>query len=122
SLRYDALPPQARAALASLRDAVPPLPFPAVRDVVERDLGVPLERAFAEFATEPLGAASIAQVHRARLPDGLPVAVKVQYPWLRASLPRDLALLRALLRIRTLGWPRGAGGAGSFHQFALGPG
>jgi ubiquinone biosynthesis protein len=121
SLRYDALPPEVRAALASLRDAVPPLPFAAVRSVVERELGVPLERAFADFEREPLGAASIAQVHRARLPDGRRVAVKVQYPWLRASLPRDLAVLRGLLGLLAFG--RRAGAAARrrlLDEFALG--
>ena len=53
-------------ALAALRDRVPPLPFAEVRAVVESELGAPLESAFAEFEREPLGAASIAQAHRAR--------------------------------------------------------
>jgi ubiquinone biosynthesis protein len=107
ALRYDALPPEVRGAFATLRDAVPPLPFPEVRACVEAELGMSLERAFQAFETEPLGAASIAQVHRARLPDGREVAVKVQYPWLRASLPRDLALLRALLWLLALRRPGG---------------
>ena len=66
--------------LAELRDRVPPLPFPEVRAAVERELGAPLETLFSEFDPEPLGAASIAQVHRARLPGVDAVAVKVQYP------------------------------------------
>jgi ubiquinone biosynthesis protein len=106
ALRYDALPAEAREAFAALRDDVPPLPFAAVRPVVESELGRPLEEAFAAFEPLPLGAASIAQVHRARLPDGRPVAVKVQYPWLRASLPRDLRLARAALRLPALGRSR----------------
>ena len=108
SLRYDALPAATREALATLRDAVPPLPLSEVRAFVEAELGQPLEAVFAEFAPEPLGAASIAQVHRARLPDGRAVAVKVQYPWLRAALPRDLALLRGVLALLTLGRRHGA--------------
>jgi predicted unusual protein kinase regulating ubiquinone biosynthesis (AarF/ABC1/UbiB family) len=103
SLRYDALAPTAREALATLRDAVPPLPFPEIRTFVEGELGRPLEAAFAELEPIPLGAASIGQVHRGRLPDGRAVAVKVQYPWLRAALPRDLALLRGILALLTLG-------------------
>jgi predicted unusual protein kinase regulating ubiquinone biosynthesis (AarF/ABC1/UbiB family) len=58
-----------------------------------------LEVAFPVFQTVPLGAASVAQVHRATLADGTPVAVKVQYPWIRASLPADLKVLRGLTRI-----------------------
>jgi len=109
ALRYDALTPEVRAAFATLRDAVPPLPFPEVRACVEAELGRSLEQAFQSFEPEPVGAASIAQVHRARLPDGREVAVKVQYPWLRSSLPRDLALLRALLWL--LAWRRPGGRA-----------
>ena len=107
ALRYDALSPEVRGAFATLRDAVPPLPFPEVRACVEAELGTSLEQAFQAFEAQPVGAASIAQVHRARLPDGREVAVKVQYPWLRASLPRDLALLRGLLWALALRRPGG---------------
>jgi predicted unusual protein kinase regulating ubiquinone biosynthesis (AarF/ABC1/UbiB family) len=120
SLRYDALPPEARRALDGLRDAVPPIPFAAVRALLEAELGRPLEQAFAELEPEPLGAASIAQVHRGRLADGRPVAVKVQYPWLRASLPRDLALLRGALGLATLGRSAGARRRRLFDEFAGG--
>ncbi|UCE85460.1 MAG: AarF/ABC1/UbiB kinase family protein [Deltaproteobacteria bacterium] len=99
ALRYDVLPEAARAPLASLRDRVPPLPLRAVRALVEAELGAPLERLFAHFEAEPLGAASIAQVHRATLHSGEAVAVKVQYPWLRHSLRADLFLLRAVLAL-----------------------
>jgi ubiquinone biosynthesis protein len=98
SLRIDLFPPEVTDALASLRDSVEPLPFAEVRAAVERQLGAPLEERFAEFEPTPLGAASIAQVHRARLHDGVSVAVKVQYPWLRDSLRADLALVGALFR------------------------
>jgi predicted unusual protein kinase regulating ubiquinone biosynthesis (AarF/ABC1/UbiB family) len=101
SLRLDLLPPEATAALATLRDRVPPLPYATIRSCVEHELGAPLERHFPEFSREPLGAASIAQVHRGRLADGTEVAVKVQYPWLEASLPADLALVRGLLSLAT---------------------
>jgi predicted unusual protein kinase regulating ubiquinone biosynthesis (AarF/ABC1/UbiB family) len=121
SLRYDALSPAARTALATLRDAVSPLPFPEIRAMVEAELGRPLDAAFAAFEEEPIGAASIAQVHRARLADGRAVAVKVQYPWLRASLSRDLALLRAILAILTLGrGHRAESRRAVFDEFARG--
>ena len=120
SLRYDSVSPEARRAFESLRDSVKPLPFPAVRALLESELGRSLEDAFAELEPEPLGAASIAQVHRGRLLDGRPVAVKVQYPWLRASLPRDLALLRGLLGALTLARPGAAGRRGLFDEFARG--
>ena len=63
---------------------------------------VRLDVLFAEFDPNPLAAASIAQVHRARLHDGTAVVVKVQYPWLARSLPADLWLVRGLLRVWSL--------------------
>ncbi len=104
ALRVDSVAPETRAALEPLRDRVPPLAFHWIRAQIEAELGEPLSILYREFDPTPLGAASIAQVHAAVLPDGRPVAVKVQYPWLARSLPADLALLR--LGVRTL-----AGGA-----------
>ena len=68
-----------------LRDQVPPERFADVRAVVEAELGRPLETVFAEFAEEPLAAASIAQVHAARLLTGEEVVVKVQRPKVAAA-------------------------------------
>jgi ubiquinone biosynthesis protein len=99
STRLDVLPAEVRDGLATLRDRVPPLAPGWVRWMVERELGAPLESLFAAFEAPPLGAASIGQVHRARLPDGTPVAVKVQYPWLAGSLGADLGLLHAGFRV-----------------------
>src|SRR5580658_5082688 len=63
-----------------LRDRVPPEPFDAVRQVVESDLGAPIEELFSRFDREPVAAASIAQVHAATLRSGEEVVVKVQRP------------------------------------------
>jgi predicted unusual protein kinase regulating ubiquinone biosynthesis (AarF/ABC1/UbiB family) len=98
AVRLDLVPAEAQPVLASLRDRVAPRPLAEVRAVVESELGEPLEARFRAFEPEPLGAASIAQVHRAELHDGTPVAVKVQYAWLARSLRADLFWLRLLLR------------------------
>lgn len=119
--RYDVIPGSATRALASLRDHVPPLPVSHLRSTIESELGAPLVELFAAFEAEPIGAASIAQVHRARLPDGAPVAVKVQYPWLDASLSADLAIVRAGLALWTrAGGPPAAGRARILREFEAG--
>ncbi len=99
SLRVDAIGPGARAALSELRDRVPPLPFASIAAAIEAELGAPLSILYREIDPVPLGAASIAQVHAAVMHDGRAVAVKVQYPWLAASLPVDLALVRLGVRL-----------------------
>lgn len=80
-------------------DTGPPVPFPAVRQRVEDDLGMPLHQAFADFEREPVGTASIAVVHRARLHDGRVVAVKVLRPDVEHVVATDLDLMQPLLEI-----------------------
>lgn len=94
AIRHDVLPASAAEALATLRDRVPPLPLSDLAPLVEHELGQPIDRAFASFEMQPMGAASIAQAHRARLADGTEVVVKIQYPWIEAALDVDLRLLR----------------------------
>jgi ubiquinone biosynthesis protein len=77
----------------SCRDRVPPESFADVRRVVEEDLGRPLEHVFGEFDRVPLAAASIAQVHRARLLDGTEVVVKVQRPDVGRLVREDLRVM-----------------------------
>ena len=80
-------------------DTGPPVPFPDVRQRVEEDLGLSLRDAFAEFEPEPIGTASIAVVHRARLLDGRTVAVKVLRPEIEHVVATDLDLMQPLLEI-----------------------
>jgi predicted unusual protein kinase regulating ubiquinone biosynthesis (AarF/ABC1/UbiB family) len=92
------LPPEWVEALAVLQTRSAPLPFEEVAAVVELELDRPLDEAFRDFERAPVAAASIGQVHRARLPDGTPVAVKVQYPGVAAAVRADLANAAVLAR------------------------
>ena len=80
STRPDVMPPDIIAELRKLQDDVSPIPFADVRRVVEEELGLTIEQAFLSFDETPIAAASIGQVHRAMLPTGGEVVVKVQRP------------------------------------------
>src|SRR6266571_1714756 len=98
----DGLSPAVRRTLSRLQDSVPPMSAQLAAGVVESELGLPPERAFARWDPEPIAAASIGQVHRAITLDGRAVAVKVQYPGIAQTMAADLdnvALLRRMLRI-----------------------
>ncbi|MDQ1571313.1 MAG: hypothetical protein QOF79_1987 [Actinomycetota bacterium] len=106
SSRLDVLPPEITKELEGLQDEVPPVPFPAIRALAEAELGVTLERAFAFIEEAPLAAASLGQVHRARLSEDdanetglLDVVVKIQRPGIATIVDVDLTALR-----RVAGW------------------
>lgn len=92
--RPDLLPRKICDELALLQDSVPPAPFDRVRERLECSFGKKLDEVFAEFDELPIAAASIAQVHRARLKDGAEVAVKVRRPGIRRQIKEDLAVMR----------------------------
>ena len=94
STRPDLLSAEVIAELRVLQDRLPAFGFWRVRRRVERDLG-PLEQHFSEFDKQPVAAASVAQVHRARLKDGREVAVKVLRPNIRRQAERDATILLA---------------------------
>jgi ubiquinone biosynthesis protein len=94
STRPDIIPEHISTALAELQDSVGPFPFEAVVKTIERDLGLPLAKLYAEFAPVPLASASVSQVHKARLPDGRIVAVKVRRPDVVEICTFDLAVIR----------------------------
>ncbi len=83
--------------LASLRDSVPPVPFPKLERMMRDELGGPLTKVFSEFEEQAFAAASIGQVHRAVTVDGEQVAVKVQYPGVAEAVDTDLRNAMLLL-------------------------
>lgn len=99
STRPDVVPPDIVAELRGLQDDVRPFPFAKARAVIEEELGLTLEQAFVRFDETPIAAASIGQVHRAQLPDGTEVVVKVQRPNAPAQVESDLALLYQAARL-----------------------
>jgi len=84
------LPEVYQQALRGLQQSAPPMAAHLVAEVIKAELGEPPERAFFEFSAEPVAAASIGQVHRAKLFDGTPVAVKIQYPGVDVAIRADL--------------------------------
>ncbi len=101
----DQVPAEYRAALAALQAEAPPMDFALLRDVAERELGKPLERAFARFDEKPIAAASIGQVHRAQLPSGEEVVVKIQYPGVADAIGADLSNAAVLYRMAMMFYP-----------------
>lgn len=96
STRADLLPLPYLEALARLQDEVEPFEAAEVERIVQEELGVRIGKAFTEFELEPMAAASLGQVHRARLRNGRAVAVKVQRPDIRERVVKDLAALEEL--------------------------
>src|SRR5512133_3557029 len=99
STRPDVVPPDIVVELRGLQDDVRPFPFEQAERVIEEELGNTLERLFLDFEPAPVAAASIGQVHRATLPNGRRVAVKVQRPGAPRQIEADLALLYQAARI-----------------------
>jgi ubiquinone biosynthesis protein len=90
STRPDLVGERAAENLSQLQDALPPAPFPGIKKTIEQSFGAPLETLFAEFDEQPVGAASIAQVHRAVTTDGRQVAVKVLRPNIEDEFARAI--------------------------------
>jgi ubiquinone biosynthesis protein len=99
STRPDIVPPDIIAELRALQDDVRPFAFAEVERVIREELDLPVAKLFLEFEERPMAAASIGQVHRAVLPNGRRVAVKVQRPEAPRQIEADLALLYQAARI-----------------------
>ncbi|MFI7064016.1 ABC1 kinase family protein [Kribbella sp. NPDC050124] len=111
STRSDIIPASVADELSRLQDQVSPAPWPDIESVLTDELGAPPLQLYADFDTEPLAAASVAQVHKARLPEGHDVVVKVQRPGIGAVVERDLDIVRRLARLleRNTDWGRAMG-------------
>jgi len=102
STRPDLFAPEVITQLKLLQDRLPPFRFAKVKKTIEAELGKPLGELYAEFDEQPVAAASVAQVHRARLPSGREVAVKVLRPDVRRQVERDAAILLFGARLAAL--------------------
>ena len=105
SVRSDLVPQEYVAELEKLQDEIEPMPFETVRMVVESELECSLEDVFSAFSAQPLGSASLAQVHTAELHDGTEVVVKVQRPEAATLVDLDLDLMtRAAQKLAGTSW------------------
>ncbi len=98
SMRSDLLPAEAVDILKATRSSVPPMDFVTIAEQVKRELGRRPEQLFASFDHQAFAAASLGQVHRARLRNGEEVAVKIQYPGVSETVEQDLGNVKLLLR------------------------
>ena len=122
SSRSDELPPVWREELDKLQSTVPPFPVEQAEAIIRTELGASPDTLFATFEREPLGAASLAQVHRATLLDGTEVAVKVQRPNTQAMVRADLGDMEDLARQaeRRIETARTMNLASMIHEFGQG--
>ncbi|MGP5492029.1 ABC1 kinase family protein [Psychrobacter celer] len=95
----DVFPPEVATALEKLQKDAPPMPYTQIRAQIERELKAPVAELFSEFEETPFAAASIGQVHKAVLPSGQRVVVKVQYPNVDENCDSDLKQVRMALKI-----------------------
>ncbi len=107
STRRDLLPKDIADELAKLQDEVPPFPAEEAIAILDAAYGKPVAEVFERFDVEPFAAASIAQVHTAKLPDGPEVIVKVLRPGVQAQIERDIEVLRLLAGLADRYWEHG---------------
>ncbi|MGD9082231.1 MAG: AarF/ABC1/UbiB kinase family protein [Desulfobacterales bacterium] len=98
SLRADIFPPKYIEEFTKLQDQVPPVPFSDIKRVIEQELRRPLEEIFEEFTPKAMAAASVAQVHLAKLFSGEAVAVKVIRPDIDKEIRKDIRLMYAMAK------------------------
>jgi predicted unusual protein kinase regulating ubiquinone biosynthesis (AarF/ABC1/UbiB family) len=103
SIQDGFMPIELRDTLAQFHASAPPMHFLFVKDTIESELNKELDEAFAEFDRKPLAAASLGQVHRAKLPSGEDVVVKVQYPGIEETIESDLKNMRRVVKSMRVG-------------------
>lgn len=120
SSRSDLLPDEFTRELSQLQDQVPPVPFEQVEQIIQHEFKKSVPEVFLDFEPQPFAAASIGQVHYAKLFDGTPVVVKVQRPDIRPQVESDIEIIRTLVRLieSTNGWVRRYGLSEIFDEFA----
>lgn len=96
STRPDLVGKELAQELVKLQDDNPPIPFSEVEKIIEKELKKPINTIFTEFNPEPIGSASIGQVHTAKLDDGTPVAVKIQKTGVEHIVKSDLVIMKFL--------------------------
>jgi len=97
SMRHDLLPSEALDVLKATQSGVPPMSYPMISEQIRKELGRRPEALFRSFDQTAFAAASLGQVHRAKLKDGRDVAIKVQYPGVEKTVDQDLKNLKILL-------------------------
>jgi ubiquinone biosynthesis protein len=107
STRGDLLPPDIAKELVKLQDQVPPFDSEVALTILEQAFGAPVDDVFAEFERQPLAAASVAQVHSARLEGGEAVVVKILRPGVRNLIQQDLEVLYAIAGLAERYWQHG---------------
>ena len=119
SSRSAALPLEWETELIKLQNDVPSFPADIAREIIEEELGKPIDELFATFNDEPLAAASTAQVHRATLHDGTQVAVKVQRPDIRRQMKADIGIMYNAARVltRRADWAKNVNLGGMLTEF-----
>jgi ubiquinone biosynthesis protein len=122
SSRADTLPDEWRAELDKLQNTVPPFPWEQAKAIITHELGEEPETLFGSIETEPLAAASLAQVHRATLMDGTEVVIKVQRPDVQAKVRADLGVIQELAGVAEsrLALARQVDASGLVREFADG--
>lgn len=121
STRPEILPPAFINELSKLLDDVPPAPWDETQDLIEKELGAPIEDVFLAFDPTPIASASLAQVYAAMLPDRTRVVVKAQRPGIEKVIETDLAIILDVAKLaqERLSWTRAYDPVGLAEEFAI---